>query len=302
LIKETIIPNTFLIGVQKSATTSFYNWMSMHPDICGPKAIKDVGFFFDDRLYKKGMSFLSNPYKKYYTNQKSILHSNVNYIFFEKALQNIKSLKTDAKFILILRNPVERAISAYYFFVQRGLEQRGILQAFQEEDKIKENGSLQELCDFTYKEHGLYHKQIMQFYKYFDKDNLLILLFDDLKKNPHQELSETFRFLGVNDNFKPDLIYENKTGVPKNTSIQKMIHGNNKIKKVFVNSILDKVLSLEKKNKIKNALSNLFIKENSSLKKETPESLKTDLYQYYKSDVEQLERLLNKDLSNWKIN
>ena len=43
--ENDIRPNTFLIGAQKSATTSLYNWIAQHPDVCGPESIKDYPFF-----------------------------------------------------------------------------------------------------------------------------------------------------------------------------------------------------------------------------------------------------------------
>ena len=300
MTKEAIVPNTFLIGAQKSATTSFYNWIAQHPDICGPESIKDVGFFLDDRLYNKGLSFLSKAYKSHYNQQKIILHSNVNYIYFEEALKKIHSLGSDTKFVLILRNPVERAISAYYFFKQRGLEEREMTQAFMEEETLKDSGSLQELCDFTYKEHGLYAKQINQFYKYFDKDKLLVLFFEDLKNEPFKELSKAFKFLGIDDSFKPNLNHENKTGVPSSKVVQKLIHGENRIKKALVHNVLDMLVSLETKNKIKKSIGERFMKESNSMKKDTPENFKKELYSYYMSEIENLEELLQRDLSEWK--
>ena len=235
--------------------------MSLHPDICAPKAIKDVGFFFDDRLYNKGMPFLTKAYEKHLGNEKIILHSNVNYIFFEKALQNIKKLDGNHKFILTLRNPVDRAISAYYFFKQRGLEEREIEEAFNGEEKILDDASLKELCDFTYKSHGLYAHQIKRFYNYFDKDQLLILFFDDIKNRPHQELSKAFRFLDIDETFKPELVHDNKTGTPSSKTAQKLIHGDNRLKNFIVRNVLDKIISLETKNKVKSRMSNWFVKQ-----------------------------------------
>ena len=76
-------PNVFLIGVQKSATTSLYDWISQHPDVCGPISTKDTPFFIDDKLYNKGFSFLESIYSKYYENQKVIINGSAHTIYFE---------------------------------------------------------------------------------------------------------------------------------------------------------------------------------------------------------------------------
>lgn len=299
-MKDIIKPNTFLIGVQKSATTSLYNWLSQHPNICAPSSLKDIPFFLDDNLYSKGLNFLNETYIKYYRNEKVVFQGNVNYIFFEKSIKRIHEFNPNAKFILVLRNPVDRAISSYFFARKRGIESKDILNAFENEKKIIDSNNLQDLCELTYRNHGLYAKQLKQFFKYFNKNQLCILLFDDLKNEPQLELDKIYKFLDIEENFKPKLNYLNETGNPRSKIINKLIYKDNKLKKIINDYIADPFFSFDFKIKVKLFLGRLFSKKDKALKKNIPESLSMELRSFFKEDILELEELIDKDLSIWK--
>ena len=112
-------PNTFLIGVQKAGTTTLDDWLSQHPDIYCYDSLKDVHLFYRFKTkeeMEKRMALETPAYK----GEKIILQSAVNYVFYESMLQGIQAHFPKAKLLLILRNPADRAISAYqYFFSAR---------------------------------------------------------------------------------------------------------------------------------------------------------------------------------------
>lgn len=82
--KDSVLPNTFLIGAQKCATTSIYDWLSQHPKVCAPISVKDYAFFTRDDFYNKGLKHLSSFYNGSYNNEKVILQGSVHYIFLKK--------------------------------------------------------------------------------------------------------------------------------------------------------------------------------------------------------------------------
>ncbi|MGV6827949.1 MAG: sulfotransferase domain-containing protein, partial [Flavobacteriales bacterium] len=227
---KTNFPNTFLIGVQKAATTSVFNWLSQHPDVCAPVYLKDLDFFTNDNFYiDKGLKFLSKQYINLYKNEKIILQGSVHYIFFETALKRIKQHKPNAKFILILRNPIERAISAYEYAVKFNFEQLPIEEAFNQEEERMKSNDIRTLSELTYKNHGLYFKQINVFLKYFKREQLKILTFQDVSKQPEIVVKEVFSFLNINTNFVPIFKNLNNTGELKNKNFQKLAFGNHTI-------------------------------------------------------------------------
>ena len=300
-MKNLIKPNTFLIGVQKSATTSLYNWVSQHPQICAPSSLKDIPFFIDDTLYEKGFEFLHNTYKKYYTGQKVIIQGNVNYIFFEKSIKRIHQFNPDSKLFLVLRNPVDRAISSYFFARKRGIELNpDIVEAFKNEENINKSLNFHDLCELTYKEHGLYAKQLSILFNYFKKEQVCILLFNDLKKEPFKEIKRVFEFLGVDPTFKPKLNYLNETGEPRSKLINQFIYRDSKLKKLVNKYIADKFFSFDFKIKVKLFLGRLFSKKNKEIKKDVPEELITELKEFFMEEIVELEKITDLDLSIWK--
>jgi len=125
---KTPFPNTFLIGVQKAGTTTFNNWLSQHPQIYCYQSLKDIPLFVkfpEEKQLNKRLSLETPAYNR----ESVVLHSAVNYIFYPSLLQKIATRKPDAKLIVILRNPVARAISSYFYLKKMLREKRSIEEA-----------------------------------------------------------------------------------------------------------------------------------------------------------------------------
>src|SRR4051794_23774070 len=106
--------NCFLIGVQKAGTSSFYNWLSQHPQIEAPQEMKDTHFFSLAKYYEKGNNWVESFYNSR-EEARVRLQGAVNYIFLDEAPIRIKNYNSESKFILILRDPVKRAYSAFKY-------------------------------------------------------------------------------------------------------------------------------------------------------------------------------------------
>src|SRR5215813_3567944 len=112
---RAVLPNTFIIGVQKAGTTTLDDWLSQHPQVYCYESLKDVLLFvrfktseeIEARLKKEPL-----PYE----NQPIVLQSAVNYIFYPEFLEKLAQMYPAAKLIIILRNPADRAVSSYYYF------------------------------------------------------------------------------------------------------------------------------------------------------------------------------------------
>lgn len=113
------------------------------------------------------------------------------------AAQLIKKITPDVKLIAILREPAERAISAYMMCRGNGIEKREfheIVQCAVEQLVIKR---VHELKDYI--RNGLYAQLLDRYLYYFDSSQLLILNYDDLKNNPSEFMSNITNFVGVGD-------------------------------------------------------------------------------------------------------
>lgn len=289
-------PNTFLIGVQKAGTTTLNDWLSQHPQVYGYASLKDIPLFVkypDEKQLNKRLS-LETPA---YNNEKIVLHSAVNYIFYPSLLQKIAEKKPNAKLLLILRNPVARAISSYFYFEKMLREKRGIKEALIYQPK-KDFEITRDNNDFTYIEHGFYYAQIKTCLQYFSKEQLLILDYDDLKNNPNDLLKTVFHFLNIDENFRPDLEAKNVTGDLKSRFLQeKMLH-KNKFRKWVVDHLIDPWLPVNKRKMLKNK----FFEMNTSKQKKPTiaavineaemQDVKNNLREFYLHDTTLLDELL----------
>jgi len=295
LMNRPVLPNTFIIGVQKAGTTTLDDWLSQHPQIYCYESLKDVHLFarfksmdeIEQRLMKEPAS---------YKNQPVILQSAVNYIFYPQLLESIAQFKPKAKLILILRNPVDRAISSYAYFKKmlretRPMEEALLYQPKEVTEFTKDNG------DFTYIEHGFYAKQIKNCLQYFSKEQLLILDYNDLSANPSSLLKQIFSFLNIDTAFQPDLTAKNVTGSVKNQFLQERIIKQGKVRKWIVKNFLDPFLPVGKRKMIKKKLFEMNTgKEKTGQllpgNEETVEQIKKRLRPYFMEDVKELDALI----------
>ena len=292
-------PNTFLIGVQKAATTSVFNWLSQHPEVCAPLAMKDLAFFTRPVFYRdKGLEYLLGHYKNCNSTQKIKLQGSVHYIFFENALKRIQRFCPDAKFILILRQPIDRAISSYKYARKFDYEALSFHKAINEEDKRMRSNDIRTVSECTYINHGFYAFQIERFLKYFKRDQLKILLYEDIKDKPEKSVRDLYGFLDVCPEFKPRLESHNKTGGLRSKSLQKLFFGDHLLKKGILN-IITNLLSEEQKAKLRWKLIHLNTSNNEE-KLEIDQELINRLNSNFEEDIIKLEKLIERDLSHWK--
>jgi len=268
------LPNTIILGAQKAGTTSLFNWISQHPDVYGEPGMKDFPFFVTDEYFNKGLDWFSDRFKKH-KNEKIILHGFVNYIYFHKEfIEKIKTYNKNTKYIIVLRNPIKRAYSAYWFNRKIGVENTS---TFEEAIKKEQNNcfeSIKEKGYFTYLNHGFYYQQIKFLTKHIDSKKILIILFKDLIENNSSTITKIYKYLGISTNFKPNFNKINEAGIIKN------------------------ILPLEKRIELKHWLREFNIKKTTypSMNKDTKKKLES----LYANDINKLEELLKIDLSIWK--
>ena len=298
--KEVIKPNVFLVGVQKSATTSVYDWVAQHPDVCGPVSMKDTPFFIDDQLFKKGYDFLSKIYAPSYSGQRLVINGSAHNIYFEHALERIHKLNTDAKIILVLRNPVDRAISAYNFAVKRNLEKDDFPTAIEKEHERLQSDNIQILSETTYIDHGLYSKQITTLLKYYPQKNIKILLYERVREFPEQVIAELYQFLDIDSDFVPELRKLNVTGETRFRIIKNLIYNNSKTKTFLIKNGLDKLLSYDQKYRLKIFFLKFITKKGKVEQKKLSLETRKRILEMFLKDIEQLEKITELNLSHWK--
>jgi len=292
-------PNFIIIGAMKAATTSLYTYLKQHPDVF-MTAIKEP-MFFNNFQNNNNFKILGRKTKKittfeqYYPlfdavkNEKAIGEASPTYISSENCPNLIQQHLPNVKIIAVLRQPVARAYSNFLHARRADRESISDFEtAFNKETERKtENWSPL----YHYKSKGYYAEQLEQYFNLFPKENIKVLLFEDLVNNPIETTQELFKFLNIDKSFIPETSKKaNVSGTPKG------IFGWIIMKLRYYNLIPNIQFS--------NYLPNFMIQFifNSAYKKArplAPEIKKRLTHTYYKQDILKLEKLIEKDLQHW---
>lgn len=125
------------------------------------------------------------------------------YMYWETAPDRIWKYNPKMKWILALRNPVDRAFSAWNMETKRGKETLPFAKAIEKEpERCREELPLQHRV-YSYVDRGFYAHQIRRLFNIFGKDNVLVLLSEELRREHEKTLRTVFEFLGVDTSFVP---------------------------------------------------------------------------------------------------
>lgn len=285
------------IGVPKSGTSWLFHCLGQHPSIClsVPKEVryfnrldfsKYARKFHEDRKLNKNhdkpLSWYENCFR--HCPRGSIKGEfTPHYLFDENAPLMMRGTFPHVKLIVCLRNPVDRAYSAYWS-----------RKNYTKSEKLTFEEAIKE--DLTYIETGLYHKHLTRYLKYFGREQLLILLFDDIVSSPEGELIKVLRFL--------DLGLANGIDIGKisrNQSKKSWFPYAKLVMRDLPTYLIDLNLGLVLHLARRVGLRSLFFRLTTSPFKYPEMDLNTreHLRSVFEGDIRNLEKLLNRDLSHW---
>ncbi|UCD13389.1 MAG: sulfotransferase domain-containing protein [Thermoplasmatales archaeon] len=191
------LPTFIICGTQKGGTTSLYYYLYEHPKIYMAKN-KEVRYF--DLNYHRGVKWYKKHFNDFKSKKKTILgEASPTYMYFEEVPERIKTLLPNVKLIFILRNPVDRAYSHYWHAINLGYEHLCFEEAIKKEEERLSHGDLFQRQHYSYRDMGKYIVQLKRFRKYFPKEQMLIILTENLKDTPEKVMNRTFNFLEIED-------------------------------------------------------------------------------------------------------
>ncbi len=296
------MPNFLIIGTAKAGTTSLYNYLKQHPQVY-VSPVKEPKFFAyegekldfrgpgDEEFSTTAVTDLE-AYRALFakaSNETALGEASPLYLYLPKALEGIRRHVPEAKLIAILRNPVDRAYSHFSQMIRDGREPLDdFSQALDaEEQRIRENWAF----GWHYKRMGFYHAQLERYFEEFDRDQIKVYLYEDLKADPAGVLRETFGFLDVDDAFVPDIsLRHNVSGIPKSRALHSFIRQSHPVKSVFKPLVPERL-----RLRIKTNLRNRNLRQPPPLSAEVRE----ELAEAYREDVVKLQGLIRRDLSHW---
>ena len=299
-MKNKFLPNLFIPGAAKSGTTTLHELLNLHPEISMSKVKEPV--FWNNKKFDKYIEQDWLNYKKLFIEKSKIYgESTTSYMYYNSFIENInKNYKKSPKFIFILRNPIDRYNSHFWWMKGLGLEKNKIKNVLNIESRI--NFEEYDYYPKNYFQFGLYSKWIQRFIDNFGLENIKVITLEKLISNRLDTINSCFDFLGLK---KLESIPEktsNKTTRIKysflyhfirKSSIGKMNY--TKIGKIFLsNKSIDRI-----KNKLKDIITNWKTEEfeYEPLQSEHRNHLKDA---GYFSDVEKLKEIFDYSFNEWK--
>jgi len=273
------------IGAQKAATSWIYKCLLEHPEICGFPG-KETYFFTREERYQKGLEYYASLFAHCDRN-KIIGEFSTPYLTKDQVPERIKAVFPDVKLIACLRDPVERA-------------QSHILHLESKNEKFKQMDMAEIIRQVPQVlEGGMYGKYLEKYFQLFPRKHILVLFYEDIKKDPVGFMQKVYEFLGADKAFTPPSAEKkyhtsrarlspwHKTANRWHKKLRKSGWGRSIIKGL-------KALGMNS-----GTVYNVLDKTGEATRKLTKEE-KEYLYGFYKEDVKGLERLVGKDLSEWK--
>jgi hypothetical protein len=280
------------IGAAKSGTTSLYDILRQHSDIFLP-SFKEPHFFDIPSNYEKGIKWYRDTYFSRLKAEKSIGDFTPTYLFDEDAPQRIyNDLGGGVKFIVILRNPVDRAYSHYLHSKRDEHESLTFIDALcLERNRVSKKDYLSYLR-FSYIGQGMYGQMLKRYLRFFPKENFLIINFEQEFLTKRKEtIDRIISFLELDIEDLVVNLASNRASIARSIWLKRLMKRTGIWRKIFRYI----TPSLKVRQIIRNKIQRLNLKEFTP-EKIGPQERESIFNIYFKSDVMDLESLFNKQM------
>jgi hypothetical protein len=291
-------PNFFIVGAPKCGTTAMYEYLKAHPEIFMPDVKEPV--FFGTQKTRDLASYLAifSPAK----NQKMIGEASPSYLASEDACKEIFEFDPAAKIIIMLRSPIDVIYSAYYQSRASGREN---IMSFEEALNEGENRlNMERLPDGDprpiYRSYVRFSGSVQRYFNRFGRNNVHIIIYDDLQKDTAAVYRRTLEFLGVDPDFRPEFKVVNPSKQVRSLKLQKLLLffrlSPHELKRSKLGAV-GRLIPAQIRQMLFKPLRNLYLVE----KRPPPldPDLKRRLQEEFLSEVQQLSELLGRDLTHW---
>ena len=282
----------FIVGAPKAGTTSLYHYFNEHPEI-EMSTKKEPDYFSDEAINQQGMYYGEHridTLEKYEAlfpddaTDKKLGEASVSYLFYPNVAGDIYKYNPDAKIIIMLRNPVDRAFSHYLMDYRLGL----VSDSFEDIVTKQSSSGKATLCCQQYIEISAYAQQIKRYFEVFDTANILVIDYAEFKKNAQGIVKKGYDFLEVDNAFVADVNKKHNTYTMPN---------NEAIRKVYSLAYLRKALNILLPKLLTKKIRALFFKTDKKPTLSNP--TRTQLKTFFKNDVAELSKILATDFSKW---
>lgn len=295
-------PNLFIVGAQKSGTSALAGWLQQHPSVFmsfpkepGFLAFGEAGYTFPDGYGKAppAAGYVVTDAASYESlfagataDNTVIGEASTWYFALPGMAETLRRYNPSAKIVVVLRNPVDRAYSAWCDARGSGLEPcADFADAWRAE---AERGEVEFLL--RYSRMGMYSAALEAYRAAFPAAQLLVLWHEDMRNAPEAFWRQVCEFLAIDPGHTPIFSHKyNPSGSPRFKTLSMLLRSHRL--KQFLKPLLPYKLSLRIKGRL----------DAANLRDFPPmsEQMRGVLQQHYRDDIRRLEALTGRDLSGW---
>ena len=302
-------PNFFISGAPRCGTTALYTYLSEHPNIF-MSDIKELNFFADDFPNVQKIDFKSyEDYLKVFARageeHLAVGEASPFYLFSKVAFENMRSFNPDAKVILSLRNPVDFIQSYHRLNLSLLRENEPDLATAWSLQTLRKQGqripnSAREPSLLFYGEVGRFGNHVEKLFSYFPREQVKIILFDDFVADLKTTYESLLEFLEVPSDGRIDFPQINANFVNRSPFLAQIFHPPQPIYRSFMKGIsIFGVNFMEKVSILYNRMERLNTIPAS--RSAMDPKLRRKLSDYFRSDIQKLAGLIDRDLSSWLV-
>ena len=298
-----MLPNFYIAGGGRCGSTSLFAYCKAHPQIFMAQ-IKEPNFFSfglgkvpfagpnRESMYSPAIKDL-DTYEALFREAGGAVavgEASINYLLHPEACAGIRALTPEARLLFVFRQPVERAWSSFQRSRHDGSEKEAdFLKAWRDDERRRAAGHWS--CIHRYK--SLYGRHLKVWFQTFPREQIKVVLFDDIKADPKAVMRDVYSYLGVDPGFEPDTsVVHNQSGEIANPLLRVFWNRTGRLR-----SLLIPLMPLKWRGRLFP-----FIARNQNVRrpKETLDpALKAELTEELRDDILTLQDLIGRDLAHW---
>ena len=292
-------PNLFIVGAPKCGTTALYSYLVSHPEIF-MSPLKEPEFFASDIFAHQRSVTTLREYLNCFSGangQKKIGEASANYLGSRTAAQEIKAFNPSAQIIIMLRNPVDVMYALHSQRVYEDMDHIHDFEAAVESNEERRWGEGrykgEKVIRPGYREVCRFAEPVRRYFDVFGRENVKVVIYDDFRSDTAATYGEVLRFLQVSQFPMMKYPIVNANHRFRNTAIQEFVRHPPKLLRHLAHGLFSQ--------NVRSGVGKFLLKVNTVNKPRPPisEQLRRRLESECKSDIEELSRMLGRDLSRW---
>ena len=297
---QMTMPNFLIIGAAKAGTTSLYRYLRQHPQVCMSE-VKEARFFAfhheeerfrgprSDWLSKGSVTSLE-AYRALFKprpGQVAIGEASPLYLYSARACALMRQLVPSVKIIAVLRQPADRAFS-HFLDNRRSLVEP--ISSFEKAlDAESQRMSERWGAPWYYRDRGYYHRQLGIYFDAFPRDQIGVWLQDDLRADTSRVSREIQAFLGIELVETDAIRRHNVSQTPRGLGLGRLLSRGSAARRLGKRLVPGRFRSPLRGLADRTAYTRPVLQR----------SLRRELTEGYRTDIEALQSLINRDLSHW---